>query len=184
MTHPSKSLFWGLDGPSVEERHHDRPTNYLGRNLIVESAGALATVGQGAPSRTVFAQATAIELPFVNGKRDLFRPTPRRGRAVEPIEYLAVKQRPGNGSESPRAEERYVKPVESDLASAVLGLGACQYDLQRHSDGFHAQCGRSLAAMRDASLGFMGRQSRFSGTNTPNRLATNRRHQLESGSLV
>jgi DMSO/TMAO reductase YedYZ molybdopterin-dependent catalytic subunit len=46
-------------------------TNRLRRRLIVGGAGALAAAGLGALSRTAFAQAATIELPIVNGKRNM-----------------------------------------------------------------------------------------------------------------
>lgn len=41
------------------------------RQLVAGGAGALATLGLGPLSRTAFAQASTIELPFVNGRRSL-----------------------------------------------------------------------------------------------------------------
>jgi sulfite dehydrogenase len=46
-------------------------TNRLRRRLIAGGAGALAAAGLGALSRTAFAQAATIELPIVNGKRNM-----------------------------------------------------------------------------------------------------------------
>ena len=46
-------------------------TNRLRRRLIVSGAGALAVAGLGTFRRTAFAQATTIELPITNGKRNL-----------------------------------------------------------------------------------------------------------------
>ncbi len=46
-------------------------TNGLRRRLIAGGAGALATVGLGALSKIALAQATTVDLPFVNGKRNL-----------------------------------------------------------------------------------------------------------------
>lgn len=48
------------------------PTNPLRRRLVAGSVGALATSGLGSLSRAAFAQAAGtVELPFVNGKRNL-----------------------------------------------------------------------------------------------------------------
>ncbi len=46
-------------------------TNRLRRRLLAGGAGALAAAGLGALSRTAFAQAATIELPIVNGKRNM-----------------------------------------------------------------------------------------------------------------
>ena len=48
----------------------DTTTNRLRRRLIAGSAGALATAGLGALSRSAFAQGST-ELPFANGRRNL-----------------------------------------------------------------------------------------------------------------
>ncbi|MEO8347161.1 MAG: molybdopterin-dependent oxidoreductase [Betaproteobacteria bacterium] len=46
-------------------------TNRLRRRLITGGAGALAAASIGTLSRAAFAQAATVELPFVNGKRNL-----------------------------------------------------------------------------------------------------------------
>ena len=46
-------------------------TNRIRRRLIAGGAGALAAVGFGTLSRAALAQAATIELPFVNGKRNI-----------------------------------------------------------------------------------------------------------------
>ena len=47
------------------------PTNQLRRRLVAGGAGAVATLGLGPLGRTAFAQAATVEMPFVNGKRNL-----------------------------------------------------------------------------------------------------------------
>jgi len=46
-------------------------TNRLRRRLIAGGAGALAVAGLGAGSRAALAQGASVELPFVNGRREL-----------------------------------------------------------------------------------------------------------------
>jgi sulfite dehydrogenase (cytochrome) subunit A len=46
-------------------------TNRIRRRLVAGGAGALAAVGLGPLSRAALAQAATIELPFVNGKRNM-----------------------------------------------------------------------------------------------------------------
>jgi sulfite dehydrogenase (cytochrome) subunit A len=46
-------------------------TNRLRRRFLSGAAGALATAGLGALSKAAFAQATTVDLPFVNGKRNV-----------------------------------------------------------------------------------------------------------------
>jgi len=46
-------------------------TNHLRRRLLAGGAGALASAGLGALSRSAFAQAATIDLPLVNGRRNL-----------------------------------------------------------------------------------------------------------------
>jgi sulfite dehydrogenase (cytochrome) subunit A len=46
-------------------------TNRLRRRLIAGGAGVLAVSGFGSLSRMAFAQATTIELPIANGKRNM-----------------------------------------------------------------------------------------------------------------
>jgi len=48
-----------------------RIPNLRRRQLVAGGAGALATLGLGPLGRTAFAQASTIELPFVNGRRNL-----------------------------------------------------------------------------------------------------------------
>ena len=49
----------------------DNATNRLRRRLIVGGAGALAASGLGVMSKAAFAQSTTVDLPFVNGRRNL-----------------------------------------------------------------------------------------------------------------
>jgi len=49
----------------------DDTTNRLRRRLLAGGAGALATAGLGALSKAAFAQSTTVDLPFVNGKRNV-----------------------------------------------------------------------------------------------------------------
>ncbi len=49
----------------------DNATNRLRRRLIVGGAGALAASGLGVLSKAAFAQSTTVDLPFVNGRRNL-----------------------------------------------------------------------------------------------------------------
>ena len=46
-------------------------SNHLRRRLLAGGAGALASAGLGALSRSAFAQAATIDLPLVNGRRNL-----------------------------------------------------------------------------------------------------------------
>jgi DMSO/TMAO reductase YedYZ molybdopterin-dependent catalytic subunit len=49
----------------------DNDTNRLRRRLIAGGAGALAAAGLGALSKAALAQAATVDLPFVNGKRNV-----------------------------------------------------------------------------------------------------------------
>ena len=49
----------------------DNVTNRMRRRLIVGGAGALAASGLSVLSKAAFAQSTTIDLPFVNGKRNV-----------------------------------------------------------------------------------------------------------------
>ncbi len=49
----------------------DNATNRLRRRLIVGGAGALAASGLGVLSKAAFAQSTTVDLPFVNGRRNV-----------------------------------------------------------------------------------------------------------------
>ena len=46
-------------------------TNQQRRRLVAGGAGALATLGLGSLARTALAQAATVEMPFVNGQRNL-----------------------------------------------------------------------------------------------------------------
>ena len=49
----------------------DDDTNRLRRRLIAGGAGALAAAGLGTLSKAALAQATTVDLPFVNGRRNM-----------------------------------------------------------------------------------------------------------------
>src|SRR6516165_4020727 len=47
------------------------PTNRLRRRLVAGGTGTFAMLGLGPLGRAAVAQATTVEMPFVNGKRNL-----------------------------------------------------------------------------------------------------------------